>query len=171
MGPPPHIAIVWGGREKDFQRGEGKINQSNHAGEHGLVRTAYVWPGGGGHLRGERRESDRENERMIAMARKQREKDPRPRPQPPRTSQARRVAGIIVGPGSVVPGPLEPSLSRDRSRTLHRSGSRRSRIGRSVHMERRAITFCHFLWILTGIVTVNLSRATCFSCFMGLGRN
>ena len=100
---------------------------------------------------------------MIAMARKQREKDPRPRPQPPRTSQARRVAGIIVGPGSVVPGPLELSLSRDHSRTLHRSGSRRSRIGRSVHMERRAITFYHFLWILTGIVTVNLSRATCFS--------
>ena len=68
VGPPPHIAIVWGGREKDFQRGEGKINQSNHAGEHGLAGTAYVWPGGGGHLRGERRESDRENERMIAMA-------------------------------------------------------------------------------------------------------
>ena len=79
-----------------------------------------MWPGGGGHLRGERRESDRENERMIAMARKQREKDPRPRPQPPRASQARRVAGIIVGPGSVVPGPLELSLSRDRSRTSER---------------------------------------------------
>ena len=120
VGPPPQIAIVWGGREKDFQRGEGKINQSNHAGEHGLVRTAHVWPGGGSHLRGERRESDRENECMIAMARKQREKDPRPRPQPPRASQARRVAGVIVGPGSVVPGPLEPSLSRDRSRTSER---------------------------------------------------
>ena len=66
---------------------------------------------------------------------------------------------------------LKTHHARDRSRTLHRSGSRRSRIGRSVHMERRAITFCHFLWILTGIVTVNLSRATCFSCFMGLGRN
>ena len=58
--------------------------------------------------------------RMIAMARKQREKDPRPRPQPPRASQARRVAGIIVGHGSIVPGPLEPSLSRDRSRTSER---------------------------------------------------
>ena len=55
-------------------------------------------------MRGERRESGREDERLIAMARKQREKDPRPRPQPPRTSQARRVAGIIVGPGSMVPG-------------------------------------------------------------------
>ena len=129
-----------------------------------VVRYDTYCTRGRGHLRGERRESDRENERTIAMARKQREKDPRPRPQPPRTSQARRVAGIIVGPGSMVPGPLEPSLSRDRSRTLHRSGSRRSRIGRSVHMERRAITFCHFLWILTGIVTANLSRATCFSC-------
>ena len=62
------------------------------------------------------RESDRERERLIAMARKQREKDPRPHPQPPRASQARRVAGIIVGPGSVVPGPLDLSLLRDRSR-------------------------------------------------------
>ena len=142
MGPPPHIAIVWGGREKDFQRGEGKINQSHHAGEHGVVRTAHV--AGGGHLRGERRERDRENERTIAMARKQREKDPRP--QPPRASQARRVAGVIVGPGSVVPGPLEPSLSRDRSRTSERFEilAGRSCIGRSVHMERRAITFYHF---------------------------
>ena len=75
---------------------------------------------GGSHLRGERRESDRENEHLIAMARKQREKDPRPHPQPPRASQARRVAGVIVGPGSVVPGPLEPSLSRDSSRTSER---------------------------------------------------
>ena len=135
--------------------------------------------------------SNCENERTIAMARKQREKDPRPRPQPPRTSQARHVAGIIVGPGSVVPGPLELSLSRDRSRTLHRSGSRRSRIGRSVHMKphRRAwrgvrydaylLHTCavncrerqsrertrpvfHVLWVLAGIKTVNLSRATCF---------
>ena len=97
-------------------------------------------------MRGERRESDRENEHLIAMARKQREKDPRPHPQPPRASQARRVAGVIVGPGSVVPGPLEPSLSRDRSRTSERFEilAGRSRIGRSVHMERRAITFCHF---------------------------
>ena len=86
----------------------------------GTYLTAYVWPGGGGHLRGERRESDRENEHLIAMARKQREKDPRPHPQPPRASQARRVAGVIVGPGSVVPGPLEPSLSRDSSRTSER---------------------------------------------------
>ena len=93
-------------------------NQSHHAGEHGVVRTAHL--AGSGHLRGERRKSDRENERMIAMARKQREKDPRPHPQPPRASQARRVAGVIVGPGSVVPGPLEPSLSRDSSRTSER---------------------------------------------------
>ena len=86
--------------------------------EHAVgVRTHVA---GGSHLRGERRESDRENERLIAMARKQREKDPRPHPQPPRASQARRVAGVIVGPGSVVPGPLEPSLSRDSSRTSER---------------------------------------------------
>ena len=87
----------------------------------------------GHYLRGERREGDRENECVIAMARKQREKDPRPRPQPPRTSQARRVAGIIVGPGSVVPGPLEPSLSRDRSRTSERfeilAGRSRASVG------------------------------------------
>ena len=80
------------------------------------VRTHVA---GGSHLRGGR-ESDRENEHLIAMARKQREKDPRPHPQPPRASQARRVAGVIVGPGSVVPGPLEPSLSRDSSRTSER---------------------------------------------------
>ena len=94
------------------------INQSHHAREHAVgVRTHVA---GGGHLRGERRESVRENEHLIAMARKQREKDPRPHPQPPRASQARRVAGVIVGPGSVVPGPLEPSLSRDSSRTSER---------------------------------------------------
>ena len=29
-GPLPHIAIVWGGREKDFQWGEGKTNQRHH---------------------------------------------------------------------------------------------------------------------------------------------
>ena len=66
------------------------------------------------------RESDRERERLIAMAQKQREKDPRPHPQPPCVLQARRVAGVIVGPGSVVPGPLEPSLSRDSSGTSER---------------------------------------------------
>ena len=116
MEPPPHITIIWGGREKDFQRDEGKINQSHHAGERSWCGTRTAHVSGGGHLRGERRQSDRENERMIAMARKQREKDPRPRPQPPRASQARRAAGVIVGPGSMVPGPLELSLLRDRSR-------------------------------------------------------
>ena len=132
------------------------------------------------------------------MARKQREKDPRPRPQPPRTSQARHVAGVVVGPGSVAPGPLELSLSRDCSRTLHRSGSRRLRIAgehgvvwydtyctrgraetvscavngnreneRTIAMARkqracRARPVFHVLWVLAGIDTVNLSRATSF---------
>ena len=108
--PAPPSQLFKDAPDPTSQGGVGNRNQSNHAGEHGLARTAYMWPGGGGHLRGERRESDRENERMIAMARKQREKDPRPRPKPPRTSQARHVAGIIVGPGSVVPGPLELCL-------------------------------------------------------------
>ena len=56
----------------------------------------------------------------IAIGWDGREKDPRPHPQPPRALQARRVAGVIVGPGSVVPGPLEPSLSRDSSRISER---------------------------------------------------
>ena len=162
-------------------------------------------------MRGERREGDRENECVIAMARKQREKDPRPRPQPPRTSQARRVAGIIVGPGSVVPGPLEPSLSRDRSRTSERfeilAGRSRASVGpftwkgaqshfvifmdldRNCYCKPVArdlfFIFCgssqelilqtcrarpvfHVLWILAGIDTVNLSRATCFVIVLSL---
>ena len=55
----------------------------------------YVWPCGGGHLRGERRESDRENKRTIAMARKQREKDPRPSRHAPRKRGTWRV--LLLG--------------------------------------------------------------------------
>ena len=35
VGPLPHIATGWDGREKDFQRGEGRLTRY-HAGEHGV---------------------------------------------------------------------------------------------------------------------------------------
>ena len=97
-----------------------------------------------------------------------------PVPAPSRHAPRKRGAWRVSLLGlDLLPGPLEPSLSRDRSRTSERFEilAGQSRIGWSVHMETRAITFYHFLLILTRIVTVNLLRVTCFSFFMGLVRN